>query len=214
MNKDKGRFIVIEGLEGAGKSTAINKVKDILLCKSCEVITTHEPGGTGVGDKLRSIIKNGVADEILDARAELLLLYASRVQLLENIIKPALMRGAWVISDRFELSTFAYQGGGRKIACEVINEISKVCLQGFTPDLTLFLDVTPELGLQRARERSDLDRIEQESLDFFKLVHENYHKNIKNMRNVAIIDAAKSIHEVEKQISEVLTKYLDVWSKI
>jgi len=113
MNINKGHCIVVEGLEGAGKSSAINAIKQFLENLKLKVVLTREPGGTRVGETIRHLIKEKTVAEPLQPRAELLLMYASRVQLLENIIKPALKLGSWVVADRFELSTWAYQGGGR-----------------------------------------------------------------------------------------------------
>lgn len=120
MSLKTGKLIVIEGLEGAGKSTAVATVADLLTQAGIKTITTREPGGTEVGEQLRSIIKNPKYKDILDDKSELLLLYTARVQLLEEVIKPAL-QGTWVIADRFELSTMAYQGGGRGLSQAMIH---------------------------------------------------------------------------------------------
>lgn len=204
----KGRFIVIEGLEGAGKSTALNTIKQYLTGRVSEMITTREPGGTDVGEATRHLIKGSTPSEPLDARSELLLLYASRVQLVEQVIRPALARGCWVIADRFELSTWAYQGGGRKLDPEMIAHLSSFCLKGFKPDLTLFLDISPEQGLNRAHKRGNPDRIEQESLDFFNKVYQGYHQQLKNMGNVKMIDASKPYTVVQKLICSAMDSFL------
>ncbi|MDX2345856.1 MAG: dTMP kinase, partial [Legionella sp.] len=115
MPKQPGQFIILEGLEGAGKSTALTTIKRFLAPYVPELITTREPGGTHVGETVRELIKHAPDAEPLEAHAELLLFYAARVQLIEQVIKPALARGAWVLADRFELSTWAYQGGGREL---------------------------------------------------------------------------------------------------
>lgn len=203
-----GRLIVVEGLEGAGKSTAISTVLDCLNAHALDVITTREPGGTRVGEVARTLIKESIPDEPLDARAELLLLYASRVQLLEQVILPALRRGCWVVADRFELSTWAYQGGGRKLDTQVIAMLSSFCLQDFTPDLILFLDISPELGLERARLRGKVDRMEQESLPFFKDVYAAYHERIGQMKHVVSIDASQSLVKVQETIQSIMADYL------
>lgn len=205
---DKGHFIVIEGLEGAGKSTALNTIKRFLVNHGVELMVTREPGGTRVGETVRHLIKEVMPEEPLDARAELLLLYAARVQLLEQVIRPALNKGCWVLADRFELSTFAYQGGGRKLDEQVITQLSSFCLQDFKPDLLIFLDVTPEKGLQRARKRSKADRIEQETLSFFNDVYHSYHEHIKTMDNVAVIDACQPFAAVQDSIRTALENYM------
>ncbi|AHE66687.1 dTMP kinase [Legionella oakridgensis] len=208
MKSQRGHFIVVEGLEGAGKSTAISTIKRFLTDKIDEVIFTREPGGTRVGEAVRHLIKDIVPEEPLDSRAELLLFYAARVQLLEQVIKPALGRGCWVLADRFELSTFAYQGGGRKLDHQMITNLSSFCLGGFQPDLIIFLDVTPQKGLQRAYKRGKTDRIEQEALSFFNDVYTSYHNQMKTMKNVVIIDACQPLKVVQASIRAALEKYI------
>lgn len=205
---DRGHFIVVEGLEGAGKSTAIQTIKHFLAEQVGDFIATREPGGTTVGEAVRHLIKHAHDDESLDARAELLLLYASRVQLVERVIKPALNKGQWVLADRFELSTYAYQGGGRGLPNSAIDQLSALCLEKFSPDLILFLDVKPELGLARAFKRGAADRIEQESLDFFTGVYNAYHAKIKTLPQVVVIDASQSENEVQEAIIRALTHYM------
>lgn len=207
-NSSKGHFIVIEGLEGAGKSTALHTIKNVLDSHNIDFIMTREPGGTVIGERLRSMIKSLDPDKTLDARAELLLLYASRVQLLTEVVCPALEHGKWVLADRFELSTYAYQGGGRQLDKKFIDCLSHHCLQGLKPDITLFLDVSPEKGLQRAKKRSQFDRIEQESLAFFDKVHKRYHDLIKELQNVAVIDANQQLSAVQQDIISVFKQYI------
>lgn len=208
MNALRGQFIVVEGLEGAGKSTALDTIKQILAVRTPELILTREPGGTRVGEVLRGLIKESTPGEALDPRAELLLFYAARVQLLERVIRPALNRGAWVLADRFELSTFAYQGGGRKLDETMISHLSSFCVGDLVPDLTLFLDVSPELGLKRAGLRGAMDRIEQESLVFFRDVHDAYHRHIQTMPDVVVIDASLPLDEVRQSITTAIEHHL------
>lgn len=209
MNATPGRFIVIEGLEGAGKTTAIKTIKRMLADLEIEFITTREPGGTHVGEMVRQIVKDTTVEESLDPRAELLLFYAARVQLLEHVVKPALQRGCWVLADRFELSSFAYQGGGRGLDMDMLHMLSSFCVQGCQPDIIIFLDVDPKLGLARALKRNKLDRMEQESLAFFKVVYDSYHEHIKNMPNVIRIDANHPLpmvqHLLRAKLSHVFT---------
>ena len=202
-----GRFIVVEGLEGAGKTSAIKTIKSYLESKSQRVIVTREPGGTRIGEGLRTLIKECVDGEILDARSELLMLYAARVQLLQQVIRPALSRGDWVIADRFELSTFAYQGGGRGIDKQFLDCLSELCLQKFTPDFILFLDILPAQGMQRIKRRGYLDRIEKESMDFFTRVYQAYHECIRDMNNVRIVDASLPLHVVQASINQYLQEF-------
>ncbi|MCX7117269.1 MAG: dTMP kinase [Legionellales bacterium] len=205
---NRGHFIVVEGLEGAGKTTALQTLKRVLSDHVSELITTREPGGTRVGEAARHLIKDASSTEPLDPRTELLLLYASRVQLIELVIRPALARGCWVLADRFELSTWAYQGGGRKLPREVIAQLSSFCLNSLQPDLIIFLDIQPEQGLRRVKKRGKFDRIEQESLVFFKDVAEGYHQQIRTMNNVAVIDASKPQAQVQHQVQKAIEAHI------
>ncbi|KTD50748.1 dTMP kinase [Legionella quateirensis] len=204
-----GKLIVIEGLEGAGKSTAVNTVIDELSKRDISSITTREPGGTAVGEILRDLIKNPEYSDVLDDKTELLLLYAARIQLIEQVIKPALRQGKWVIADRFELSTIAYQGGGRGLDLQMINSLSSFCLNGFKPDLTLYLDISPEIGMQRAKQRGAFDRIEQQALEFFHRVHDAYIKYIHVNPDVVTIDASRSLTDVRCAIQEAIIRFLE-----
>lgn len=206
---DKGRFIVVEGLEGAGKSTALDVIKKCLAPHISELVMTREPGGTRVGEVARGLIKAIDPAEPLDPRAELLLFYAARVQLIEQVIRPAINRGAWVLADRFELSTLAYQGGGRNLSSTMINHLSEFCIDNIQPDLIIFLDITPEQGMQRVIARGKTDRIEQESMVFFNAVYTSYHQHIKTMNNVVMIDASKPLLLVQKAIRTAIEQYIN-----
>ena len=204
-----GKMLVIEGLEGAGKSTAMNTVADLLYQFNLPIVTTREPGGTAIGEALRTIIKDPAYKNVMDNRSELLLLYSSRVQLLEEVIRPALKKGTWVLADRFELSTFAYQGGGRGIDAKLLQDLSQFCLGGFKPDLTLYLDISPELGMQRAKQRGQFDRIEQQSIDFFHKVHQGYMSRIKDEPHIEMIDASRPLNEVQEAIKKTVTSFIE-----
>ncbi|MFT5162757.1 MAG: dTMP kinase [Alteromonadaceae bacterium] len=205
---DKARFIVIEGLEGAGKSTAIEVVKAFLQSKNLAYITTREPGGTPLAEKMRAIVKE-VHDEALTPEAELLLMYAARVQLIENVILKALKQNQWVIGDRHDLSSRAYQGGGRQIDSALIDGIRHAVLKGFTPDLTLYLDLDPKIGLARAAARGELDRIEQEPLGFFQRTREKYLQIAHEDDTIKIIDASLDMPAVHRQINQALTQWYE-----
>ena len=205
---NNGHFIVVEGLEGAGKSTALEVIKEVLTAQVPELVMTREPGGTRVGEVARELIKESFPEEPLDPRAELLLFYAARVQLIEQVIRPALDRGAWVLADRFELSTLAYQGGGRKLSSAMIGHLSKFCIEDLKPDLIIFLDITPEQGMQRVVARGQTDRIEQESMVFFNDVYNSYHEHIKTMDNVIVIDASKPLLDVQLALRIALRQHL------
>lgn len=208
MTNQPGKFIVIEGLEGAGKTTAMQTVSHYLKSKVNSLVTTREPGGTRVGEVVRALLKESVQGEVLDGRTELLLLYAARVQHLYQVIKPALLEGDWVLCDRFELSTIAYQGGGRGVDMHFLQQISACCLEGFTADLTFFLDIKPEVGLHRVRQRGAFDRIESESLLFFNQVYQRYHEAIAQMKQVIMIDASQPMEHVQKSIIQHLEAFM------
>ena len=203
-----GKFIVIEGLEGAGKSTALRHVVAWLQQHGiARIEQTREPGGTPLAERMRSIVKE-VHEEPLTMQAELLLMYASRVQLVENRIKPALAQGAWVVGDRHDLSSQAYQGGGRGIDTHLITQIKQAVLGDFAPDLTLYLDIDPALGLTRARARGELDRIELEQLSFFERTRARYLTLAAADPRIHVIDASQSEAEVAAAIARVLEQQL------
>ena len=202
------KFIVIEGLEGAGKSSAVRYVTDYLQRHGINRIEcTREPGGTPLAERMRAIVKE-VHDERLTIEAELLLMYASRVQLVETRIKPALADGVWVVGDRHDLSSQAYQGGGRGIDAQLIEAIKQAVLGNFKPDLTLYLDIDPALGLQRARHRGELDRIELEQLSFFERTRTRYLELAAKDDSIVVIDAARTPEQVKTSIECALDHYL------
>ncbi|MBB3324369.1 dTMP kinase [Atlantibacter sp. RC6] len=203
-----GKYIVIEGLEGAGKTTARNVVVETLSSLGIEdMVFTREPGGTILAEKLRSLVLDikSVGDEVITDKAEVLMFYAARVQLVETVIKPALARGAWVIGDRHDLSTQAYQGGGRGIDAHLLSTLRQTVLGDFAPDLTLYLDVDPIIGLKRARARGDLDRIEQESFDFFHRTRARYLELAASDSRIYTIDATQPLEAVTQAIRETVT---------
>lgn len=199
------KFIVIEGLEGAGKSTAIKAVNNYLnQAGVSDVILTREPGGTDVAEQLRNIIKGNSCDEIIFKETELLLMYAARVQLLNHVIIPALANNSWVIADRFELSSFAYQGAGRGIDQQLLHALSTHCVKNLKPDLTLYLDINPVLGLERVVTRGAKDRIEAESLVFFERIRQCYLQAVSSDDNAVLIDASQTMDAVKQDIIAVL----------
>ncbi|MDR3431964.1 MAG: dTMP kinase [Rouxiella aceris] len=206
----KSNFIVIEGLEGAGKTTAREVVVNTLRERGIEdILFTREPGGTPLAEKLRDLIKQGIAGEKLTDKAEVLMLYAARVQLVENVIKPALARGTWVVGDRHDLSSQAYQGGGRGIDSRLMMSLRDTVLGDFRPDLTLYLDLSPVIGLQRARARGELDRIEQESMAFFERTRQRYLSLAAADARIKTIDASQSLEAVTESIRQTLIAWLE-----
>ncbi len=206
------KYIVIEGLEGAGKTTArdvvVETLKDLGVS---EMIFTREPGGTQLAEKLRSLVLDikSVGDEIITDKAEVLMFYAARVQLVETVIQPALARGCWVIGDRHDLSTQAYQGGGRGIDNTMLATLRDAVLGDFRPDLTLYLDVTPEVGLKRVRARGELDRIEQESLDFFNRTRARYLELAAQDPRIRTIDATQTLDAVIRDVRHTVTAWVE-----
>ncbi|MDK7756225.1 dTMP kinase [Providencia rettgeri] len=205
----KNQFIVIEGLEGAGKTTAINTVVETLnQAGITDIVFTREPGGTPLAEKLRELVKQGIAGDKVTDKAELLMLYAARVQLVETVIRPALAAGKWVVGDRHDLSSQAYQGGGREIDRHLMQSLRDLVLGDFKPSLTLYLDLPPELGLQRARSRGELDRIEKESLAFFERTRRRYLELAAGDETILTIDASQNIEQVQHDIRQTLTGWL------
>lgn len=200
------RFVVIEGLEGAGKSTAVATVLNWLKAQGHEVVQTREPGGTPLAEQIRTMVKS-VQDEAIAPETELLLMYAARSQLLANVIRPALAQGHWVLADRHDLSSRAYQGGGRQISSEIIDHIRAVVVKDTRPDLTLYLDIDPEIGLKRALARGELDRIEQEQLDFFKRTRQRYLEIAASDSTIVVIDAAQPLAEVQQALIATLARW-------
>ncbi|MDV5169349.1 dTMP kinase [Photobacterium rosenbergii] len=205
-----GKFIVIEGLEGAGKSTAIQQVTQVLAEQGIEEITsTREPGGTPLAEQMRALVKEGHPDEPLTDMAELLLLYAARSQLVENVIKPALNQGQWVVGDRHDMSSQAYQGGGRGFDRVVMERLRDTVLGDFRPDFTIYMDIDPVLGLERARGRGELDRIEKMNIDFFHRARARFLELSEADPNVVIIDASQTLEAVTADIRQAVKHWLE-----
>ncbi|CAM2895222.1 dTMP kinase [Vibrio neptunius] len=205
----QAKFIVIEGLEGAGKSTAINAVLETLKQAGIEQIkNTREPGGTVLAEQLRTLVKQDHAGEELQDMTELLLMYAARVQLVENVIKPALDSGTWVVGDRHDMSSQAYQGGGRQISKHTMAALKQTTLGDFKPDLTIYLDLDPRVGLERARGRGELDRIEKMDMSFFDRTRARYLELAQCDSSVVVINAEQTIELVAQDIKQALRSWL------
>ncbi|PMG37304.1 dTMP kinase [Vibrio breoganii] len=206
---EQGKFIVVEGLEGAGKSTAIASIMSVLTSSGIEnIVSTREPGGTPLAEKMRALVKEEYEAEEIQDITELLLMYGARVQLVETVIKPALSSGNWVVGDRHDLSSQAYQGGGRQIPAETMQSLKQISLGDFKPDLTLYMDIEPRLGLERARGRGDLDRIEKMDISFFERARERYLELANSDSSILIINAAQPIDKVASDIEAALIHWL------
>ncbi|OED96071.1 dTMP kinase [Vibrio breoganii] len=206
---EQGKFIVVEGLEGAGKSTAIASIMSVLTSSGIEnIVSTREPGGTPLAEKMRALVKEEHEAEEIQDITELLLMYGARVQLVETVIKPALSSGNWVVGDRHDLSSQAYQGGGRQIPAETMQSLKQISLGDFKPDLTLYMDIEPRLGLERARGRGDLDRIEKMDISFFERARERYLELANSDSSILIINAAQPIDKVASDIEATLIHWL------
>lgn len=204
-----GKLVSFEGSEGSGKSTQISRLAKHLQLLGREVLTTREPGGTEIGEQIRNIIVHNSKGDEMCAETELLLFTAARAQLVREVIAPALLRGAIVLSDRFLDSTTVYQGIARKLASDPVNLINQFAVGNVMPHLTVIIDVPTEIGLQRVRQRaSDLpDRMERENIDFYNKVREGYLLLAKSMpQRFLVIDGSKSEDEVEKAIWTGLQK--------
>ena len=204
-----GKFIVIEGLEGAGKSTAVAILTQSIQASGHTVINTREPGGTAMAEAIRDVVKHDWLDENVTVEAELLLMYAARVQLVENVILPNLKKGYWVLGDRHDMSSQAYQGGGRQIDQNMLESLRAITLKDFRPDFTLYMDVEPKEGLKRAKGRGKLDRIEQEDLSFFERARERYLLLAKQDRNCVVINTMQSMQAVHTDVELAIKQFLE-----
>ena len=213
MQKYRGLFITIEGVEGVGKSTNIDTIKGYLTQNKIDFVITREPGGTLIAEKIRDLLLEINNGEKLSELSELLLIFASRAQHLEKLIKPALAEGKWVICDRFTDATYAYQGGGRGLDWEKISQLEELVQGDLRPDLTIILDLNPQLGLERVKSRGEMDRFEQEKIRFFTKVRAAYLKlAAADPERCIVIDASNELAEVSAQLltglDDKLTKLL------
>ena len=203
-----GKFITIEGTEGVGKSTNLAYVHEWLTNRGVDVVITREPGGTPLAEEIRTLLL-AKRDEAVDETAELLLVFAARAQHLQQVIKPALARGAWVLCDRFTDATYAYQGGGRGLDVATIAQLEQLVQGDLRPDLTLVLDIDVELGLQRARQRAELDRFESEAVAFFERVRAAYRALAEAApARYAVVNAGQPLVAVQQDIDRVLQALL------
>jgi dTMP kinase len=206
-----GCFISIEGVEGVGKSTNLAVIQALLSESGIPFVTTREPGGTPLAEKIRAVLLDKENDEMTDI-TELMLVFAARAQHVQTLIKPALARGDWVICDRFTDSTYAYQGGGRQMSPDLIQQIDLVALDQYQPDITILLDLPVEVGLERAGSRGELDRFELESKAFFSRVRDAFlNRASQDPDRFIVIDAGLPLSEVSANIVSSLRSVLNQW---
>ena len=199
-----GKFITIDGVEGAGKSTQIKFICDYLQAKGINVVLTREPGGTDLGEKIRELLLS-TQTQSMHNDSELLLMFAARNEHIHHKIMPALERGDWVLSDRFTDASYAYQGGGRGLDIERIEQLEYWVLGDFAPDMTLLLDIPVEQGMSRVESRGEKDRIELEKMDFFQRVRQAYiDRSEKYPDRIKLIDSSKEREHTSQQIQQIL----------
>lgn len=218
-----GKFIVFEGVEGGGKTTQIELLRDCLLGKeelrqilskyiNEEVVITREPGGTKLGKALRKLLlSSDVLAEKIQNTSELLLYAADRAQHVEALIKPCLEKGAIVLCDRFIDSTIAYQGYGHGLDLELIQQLNSIATGGLKSDLTFWLDLDVEIGLSRVKNRGNFDRMEQANIEFHRRVQQGYQELAKNNSLIVRIDANLTREKVQQQIQEIIMQKLVEW---
>lgn len=204
-----GRFVTVDGGEGAGKTTQMGFMREYLERRGCRVVVTREPGGTSLGEEIRGLLL-GHRDGGMTLAAETLLMFSARAEHLERVIRPALAAGCWVLCDRFTDATYAYQGGGRGLPLERIAVLEEWVQGELRPDLTLLLDVPVATGLARAGKRSMADRFEQEEVDFFERVRAIYlERAAREPDRCRVVDASQSVEVVRAEVETMLAEWLE-----
>lgn len=204
----RGKFITVEGQDGAGKSTNIAVVQRFLERKGVDLVLSREPGGTSFGESVRELLLNS-DDNAVGESAELLMMFAARAQHIEDVIEPALNAGQWVLCDRFTDATYAYQGGGRGLDINNINALESIVQGELRPDLTILLDLPVLLGEQRAGQRSEPDRFEQQQTDFKQRVRQCYLERAQaEPKRIKTVDASQSIEQVDAAIVQIMQEFI------
>jgi dTMP kinase len=207
----RGRLITFEGGEGAGKSSNVVLTAEFLRQRGVEVVVTREPGGTPLAEQIRALLL-AHHDERMEPDTELLLMFAARAQHIGALIRPALARGAWVLSDRFVDASYAYQGGGRGLSMARIEALERLVLGELRPDLTLLFDVPVDVGLARAGRRGDLDRIELEDRAFFERIRDSYRARARaEPERFRVLDASAPLAEVQAALTATLQQCWEQW---
>lgn len=208
----RGLFITVEGGEGVGKSTNIAFLEEHLKSRGVDLVVTREPGGTPLAESIRDLLLQ-VDTESISHTTELLLMFAARAQHIQEVIEPALASGRWVLCDRFTDATYAYQSGGRRIDSRKVQQLEQLVQGELRPDYTLLFDAPVDIGMARARGRGELDRFEQEQLDFFERVRRTYLKLAQESSGrFRVVDANQELAEVQVQLNEVCKELLTCWS--
>lgn len=198
----KPKFITLEGMDGAGKSTHIDSIIATLQACGHEVVSTREPGGTALGERLRELLLH----ENMHAETETLLMFAARREHISNVIAPALLRGAYVLSDRFTDATYAYQCGAKGVDVDKIQLLEKWVQGDLQPDVTLLFDVPVEVSIQRLANAREPDKFERENADFFARIRNAYLRRAKeNPRRFRVIDANRPLEEVKRSVEEIVS---------
>jgi len=201
-NKNNAKFITLEGIDGAGKSTHLNWLAERLRSHGKNVLVTREPGGTPLGEALRELLLH----QAMHLETEALLMFAARREHLDKVIIPALREGTWVISDRFTDASFAYQGGGRGLDEAKLSILEQWVQQDLQPDLTLLFDVTLEVSRQRLSSNATLDRFEQEKQDFFQRVRDAYLKRAAQFPDrIRVIDSGRTLNEIQVDLEGIIS---------
>ena len=204
----KGKFLTIEGGDGAGKSTNMEFICSKLATAGIDVVVTREPGGTSIGEELRELLIKP-RDQGVDPIAELLMIFAARAQHISELIVPALERGSWVVSDRFTDASYAYQGAGREVGETAVSILENLVQGELRPDMTLILDLPVDIGMERAGKRAKLDRFELEQRSFFERVRSCYlERSDSDSSRYRLIDASLPLNEVQAEIERNLNTLL------
>ncbi|AJC50661.1 thymidylate kinase [Coxiella endosymbiont of Amblyomma americanum] len=213
MSGERGRFISFEGIEGMGKTTALEYVCEYLDVAHISYVVTREPGGTPIAEAIRDILLK-CYNEMMCQNTELLLMFASRAQNIIQVILPALLQGKWVLSDRFTDSSFAYQGSGRGIPIKYIKELTQWIQGNLKPDITFLLDAPVLVGLNRIKSRAIKDRIEVDSLAFFKRVREGYFAQVAcDPKRFQVICANQNLLKIKKRLRKAINRLLKNFKK-
>ncbi|MBO7081257.1 MAG: dTMP kinase [Neisseriaceae bacterium] len=208
----KGFFLTLDGIDGAGKSTHLAFIQQWIQKQGIEAIFTREPGGTPLGEELRNILLH--TSNQIHPETEALMMFTARCELLNEVIIPALNKGCWVVSDRFSDATFAYQGGGRGVAWEKMEQLQQWVQNDLRPNMTIILDVPLEVSLERLERSREKDRFEQESPDFFIRVRQAYLKRAEDTQHYAVVRSDRDIEEVQADIEKILSGCLKQYQSL